>query len=799
MTALIRRVAVVTREGAAAEVRAFVGALSGISARVTTDLATVSLDDTDGLWLHDVSPPVPELLPWLRSGGRLLATLSAVDVPSTLGLESVPPDDVRDSLWETEPADPAPRGLAGFGPHPLFEGLQQGTCTWVPTPGAPYRWATYLAGRPAAAAVVAVERVGLELIPSRIVAWEYAVGDGGLLCIGSGIALDPASQPCAPQLRTLLGNALVGQGIPHRTRLTAAPHWTVPGQRVVRQDLASVPELPEITGAWHDATAAASNEAAGDATARWRRSGRRVSLLGGDGDGVREAWIHPWSIIREATASVRGPTAAVVAVATRWTAALEHPVIYWEAVATDAGTLLLEWTSDLRRSWPYPAGCGGDLELTVAPGGRRAALGAIGDPFRLIIDVEGGTLEAAPAEGPAVRFSLRGAGRCRVRFTGAADDADLERSREMLARRGLPGIRKQREDHERELATYATSIETPEPALVAAFERAKLSLDGGLVGTPGVGRCLAVESPGDRPGAVWYDGPDGCLGAMAQLAAGDRAAPRDTLKFLSLTQDVDGRIVEGCSTSGLASHRATPAAPLYLLLAARYAAWTGELDFLSRRWAAIRRAYELGMTLRPWEGDPDAAAPWAAAFESLQPLAEALGHPEIAEELAVAAGGARSASGSATFLTRPAALMEFDGGRFVEGLDAWRRLAAQPMTGGDLALPGAVARVAVEGLWGVVPNALESAVRFAPWFPPEWDAMAIERVRVGRTVLTVRLRRRFGQVAARVERVHGPRMHVEFSLRGSAVNPTVLVDDVELQGDRVAFEADGAHALVWHS
>lgn len=77
--------------------------------------------------------------------------------------------------------------------------------------------------------------------------------------------------------------------------------------------------------------------------------------------------------------------------------------------------------------------------------------------------------------------------------------------------------------------------------------------------------------------------------------------------------------------------------------------------------------------------------------------------------------------------------------------------------------------------------------------------MSIERIRVGRTVLSVRMRRRFGQVAARVERVHGPRMHVEFALRGASAPATVQLDDVELGGGRVAFEADATHALVWHT
>jgi hypothetical protein len=105
----------------------------------------------------------------------------------------------------------------------------------------------------------------------------------------------------------------------------------------------------------------------------------------------------------------------------------------------------------------------------------------------------------------------------------------------------------------------------------------------------------------------------------------------------------------------------------------------------------------------------------------------------------------------------------------------------------------------IEGLWGVMPNALENAVQLAPLFDPAWETMALERLRVGKTVLSVRLRRRFGQVAARLERVHGPRIHVDFTLRGQAAADAVTLDEIELRGARVGFEVEGNHALVWHA
>ncbi len=766
-------------------VRALLASLPGLSARVVESLDAVAWADTDILWLHDLHPTSPSMRLWLDAGGRVLATLQGALLAADLGLESTPPDDVRDTVWQPTPGPDSLRGLAAFGPHPLFDGMQQGTCTWAPVAGEGYRAAVYLARRPSAGSVVAVERAGMELNAARIVAWEYVVGNGGLLCIGSGVYPDAEDQRCAPQLRALIGNALAGQGIPHRDRPSGARHWPRPGERVVRRDLAPVPAVTEPRGDWNDSPTVLARDYPVASDEPWSLGGRRGFVAGGERRGLREAWLHPFRVMLDASLTIAGSAPAPsrmrvtpdqvdrhamvdgVAVTERWMVALEHPVIYWQVDPGARRPVVLEWTADLRRAWPYPAACGGDLELSVAPDGRSASLAAQGDPFRLLIEVDGGTLEAAPIEGPAVRVSVRAAGPCRVRLLGAVDDADLERTHQMLARRGFGGIRAQRADHARELATYATSIDLPAPGRVEEFEWAKVRMDALLAGTPGIGRCLTAgygeSAPGTgKPGAAWYVGAEACRTAIAQLAAGDRGGPRDTLKFLSLTQDVDGRILAECSTSGVARYGGGSVMPLYLLLAARYAAWTGELDFLSRRWGSIRRALDVGTAERAWSVAD--ASLWAAALEALQPLAEALGHPETAEELAGHAAAARAG--------------------VPEGDDAPR-------------WPGVLD--VIEGLWGVTPNALENAVQLAPLFDPAWDTMALDRLRVGKTVLSVRLRRRFGQVAARLERVHGPRIHVDFRLRGAAAADAVTLDDVELRGGRVGFEVEGNHALVWHA
>ncbi len=819
-----RLIAVVPAEDQRA-VAELIRGLGDIQVTLATAPDAVDLERVDVLWVHAVRGTVPGLLPWLAAGGRLLATLDAAWLPAELGIEPIPPNDV--TSLESASGLPASLGLAAFGPHPLFEHLDQGTCTWAPTANEARRGVAYTGTRPKGGAVVAVASSGAELDPNRVVAWEYRVGQGGILCIGAFVHPGATDQRFAPQLHTLLQNAIVGQAIPHEERPSNSRVWPPPGRNVLRDLTTAIPPTPAIHGAWGASSSPLVTEADVETDAPWTLGGRRGFLVGRERHGLDEAWMHPFRVFRGAQLRVDGAavTSTKVRLAPdqidrtaitgggplleRWSTALEVPALFWSIDGPEAAALLLTWTTDLRRMWPYPAGACGDLRLTLGADGRRAMVQAVGDPFRVVFISEDGAFETRALEGPAVEFTVRAAGHCRIVALGGADEADWVRTVQMLDRRGLPGIMSQRAQHARQLASYATGITTPEPRLDEAFEWAKVRMDECLVGTPGIGRSLVagygVSGLGredGRPGAAWYFGRDACRTAMAQLAVGDRDGPRDVLKFLSLTQDMRGAVASECTTSGRAWYDGLDSTLHYLLLAARFAAWTGELDLLARHWVAIRRAYRFccESTTHHGTGEPGERSRdpcWIPALEELETLADALGYPEVAEEMRDRTPSPRGASDCSP--DGWAGLEDWASGRFDAALARWREQAAFVHSGANQGVAAAHAALpAIAGLWGVRPDAVNQAVAIQPWLPPGWDGMAIERLRVGRSVLNARLERRFGQVVAKVERIHGPRIHVEFRLRGVEAPSSVLLDDVELGGGRAAFEADSHHVLVWH-
>ena len=950
----MRRVALVAGgvEGDAAA--AWLATQSQLSVERQGDLSAVVLQPIDLLWVHGECPrPRADLVRWLAAGGRLLLSLDAARLPALLGIEPMAPDERRAATWRHEEdefwldeyrsflAFPHIRGYGAFGPHPLFAGLGQGTYVWAPSEGEPYASVAYHRSRPARARIVAVERSFIHLNASRILAWEQAVEDGGILCLGSYIHLAAPDRLLSRQLHAMLRNAVVGDAIPHATRMAPVTCW--PGGRDP-VDAASepAPKLqagpgeppPAVWDEWPPSPSPLVLESAGRDDAPWTLGGRRALVLGGERSGLQEIWVHPYRVLRQGRLLVSGREPEVVSarvapdevvrvlrvgeleLTERVTTALEHGLVFYSLVADLDVPLSLAWTTDFRRMWPYPAGTS---RVQVREQSAQAVrLGLSHEPPEFEARAMAGGVELTGLDGrTGARLAARGRGRLSLVLAAGSDAAETDRALDSLARRKLRAVRQERILHARRLEERLTRLETPEPALDRAFGWAKVRMDAFLAETPGVGRSLlagyAGSRPGwgdGRPGYAWYFGRDACWTAFATLAMGDREIAKDVLRFLARTRDVSGKVIHEYTTSGLAHYDAADSTPLFLLLAGRYAAWSGDLAFLDRIWPAVLAAYRFCLET---DTDQDGlienyrvghgwiehgplgglqvtlylAACWLAALEALAPVARARGDAALADELTERAARARAAialrfrtpegyalgleaSGqprvhrtamlavplllgaispaeatewfdavaspgfSAPWGVRMIAaddplfdpagyhqgavwplytgwvsLAEWRGGRWPAALRHLRanaELAEERARGAfDEVLHGLkrrgagicpdqawsaamVVSPAVEGLWGVTPDALAGAVQVAPWLPPEWSEMSLRGLRVGATTLDLRIRRRPGRIVLQVERSHGPRLRLNATLPGLSPAAAVTLNDEPLGGGRAVFE-----------
>jgi hypothetical protein len=543
----VRQIALVASgpEGVVAE--SWLRAVAGVSATRVESLAELALETTDAVWLHGAGRFVsPALLDWLRGGGRLLATLEAAMLPFDLGLEPHPPDDQLDAVWRDPPAL---LGLAGAGPHPLFAGLGGGAYVWAASTGEPYRWCAYRRTRPGRGRVVGVLWQPDELDPAGAVAWEHAVGDGGILCIGALAQLQPADSSRLPELHQLLRNALAGAAIPHRERRGPAAVWPTRVGAAQLDPALAIPALPSWNAGWPPEVTPSS-------------SGRRLEVDAAPG--ATAVHTPGLSLVRAAHAA-----GAPSVPAERWFVAHELPVAAWEV--TGQGEVELGWLADLAAGEPLGAAARGQLRYAVSADGTRARVAAE-NGSTVIFAALGGRLGAA-AEGGGVALRCAGRGRLSLLVVGATAEDDLARTLRLAARDGWAGLLAQSERHRAQLLRTTIELRAPDPALADAVRQAILAGDARLVEFPGVGRVLA-----DRVGGPQMTTALACRAAEVLVAAGHRSAARELLRSVLGARDFAGRVPDRVYESGLTEHLDGSGALALARLASRYLAWTGDAE-----------------------------------------------------------------------------------------------------------------------------------------------------------------------------------------------------------------------------
>ena len=229
-----------------------------------------------------------------------------------------------------------------------------------------------------------------------------------------------------------------------------------------------------------------------EADVHWTSAGRRMTLTLSPGRGLERAMSDGRAVVEGSRVMAGGRTmdrgrltATPVdarrtlgpGIEERWLAALDLPILVWELDAAPGTGVALE--AKLGHEWAAadhmdPAELAGSDREPNAPAtlrlatraGRLLLVRCTGDESTLGIGSTGAVRLLAETRGPA-----------RLTLIAAEDAADLKRTLELLARKGLTGLRAQRSQHARLIRDYGVSISTPLPALDEAFEWAKLGAD----------------------------------------------------------------------------------------------------------------------------------------------------------------------------------------------------------------------------------------------------------------------------------------------------------------------------------
>src|SRR5690606_14978335 len=183
------------------------------------------------------------------------------------------------------------------------------------------------------------------------------------------------------QLHAMLRNAVVGDAIPHATRMAQVVCWPGGGDTVDEPGEPAPPPPagpgeppPAVWDEWPPSPSPLLQESAGREDAPWTLGGRRALVVGGEQSGLQEIWVHPYRVLRQGRLLVSGREPEVVSarvapdevvrvlrvgeveLTERVTTALEHGLVFYSLVADLDLPLTLAWTTDFRRMWRYPAG-----------------------------------------------------------------------------------------------------------------------------------------------------------------------------------------------------------------------------------------------------------------------------------------------------------------------------------------------------------------------------------------------------------------------------------------------------------
>ncbi len=659
------------------------------------------------IWLHWTEPPDLEeaqlkaIDAHVQDGGGLLVTLAAVLLPAQLGWEPVPPNEITVSAWGHEQETDATsdfsqtrpmRGLQSFRGHPLFDGLGSGTYTWAPVAGERFVRYAYAGERwPEAARVVAVEKAFISMNAGRRLTWEYGIGGGRAVCIGGYVYFAAREGTYREHLEHLVGNAIRRTMSRGHSVQNAGGVWTARQPGMVSDDSVRLPPPMKATR-FPSADLSLERPATDN---EYTLAGSRTLLVGHERSGHKEIWFHPnravcrWTLSSvdtcSATERVAGTGLDICvrpgtvdrtvdlsghSVRERTVVAQDQPAVIVELTSEDTDTrVVLTLESDMRLMWPYPADSVGRLSC-VHDGG------SVG------VSTDTGEWLGVRIEPPPVSLSLVDISdkeRSRIRLNAELDLAGSTQI--VVCGDGAGGAFMDTVSVSRKALSYntVTHVRTLPGAgvgdsdLSEALAWALYRLGSYRVAVPGLGACLVAGYGGStagefgdgRPGYAWFFGRDACWTGLACLAVGEWELAREVMEFLGRHQDITGKILHECTTSGVIHYDAADSTPLYLLLAARYHAVTGDSATLEQQWPRIVDAYQFCLsTDRDGDGLIEntgvghgwvefgrlgenhvslyLAGVWVGALSELETCARTLGKTEFAEDVAYRAATARS-------------------------------------------------------------------------------------------------------------------------------------------------------------
>ncbi|RXF70138.1 amylo-alpha-1,6-glucosidase [Arcticibacter tournemirensis] len=621
-----------------------IDACNGFTAKLIPVDEAGDLSKFDILWYHRADTGAiradeltlgERLLPYVKSGGRLILTMDAVRLLNSWAIEPTPVQSAHYNAVDEGFGRKA--GFHAFREHPLFRQMFGGAYVWHGKQDNQCRLSGFFDNTQPVAPGSKVIACFWEYIyyrPEQKLVWETPVGEGRILSVGGCLYY---GQPNFNRLllQQFTNNMLDYMG-PLKSKQKAF-YWGDHRPDTVK--ISTETAIRNLRGGEEWKLSPTGDKlkwiAAGNASIDL--AGRRQLLIAREKGGIEEIWTHPVMSLRDydvkievaatgkeislsqlspeielrPNAIIRTYTIPGNRLREIITTDIHEPlsVIHYEWEGKKIDRISVGFKSNLRFMWPYDESATGKLSYQWSDKLNAFLINDARNEFvSLVGSNQKGVIKNISPDTHSVKalMEFNVSDRHAFDIFLASGNEGLKNCiltyRKFLKR--PIELFNSSELYYKEYLNSLVGIKTPDSLLNQGYRWALTSACQFLVNTPGIGYSLmagysssargwnGAQKISGRPGYAWYFGRDSEWSAMAFKNAGDFGTVRAVLENLIKYQQIDGKIYHELTTSGSVHYDASDATPLFVHLVSLYVKASGDIDFIKKHISSVHRAMD---------------------------------------------------------------------------------------------------------------------------------------------------------------------------------------------------------------
>ncbi|HEX2847201.1 MAG TPA: GH116 family glycosyl hydrolase [Chitinophagaceae bacterium] len=572
---------------------------------------------------------------FVEAGGNLFLSMESVALLNRWGIETAK-FGVRRNLL-TDDGFGRPAGFHAFKSHPVFEGMNGGTYTTKRKSDHEVRKTGFFEDAvPATGKVLGIDWTYITYSEKNKILLEYNIGKGTIIAAGAYLYYNSDNYN-EEHLRRFTENVfLYSAGLLTRDE----KHYWNYEPRQFKQAKFDLPKLKPATATRWNLKPPSLNltkENAGHDF--YNLVGKHILWMGTMKGGVEEIWMHPFMALRDLQLGVKKNDSETVYWLKDIPASVEVTPEYFrreykfrntiirevytvavneangaahlEIEGDDCDELVVTYGSNLRYMWPYSSESTGTIEYGYNSNinahlisGQKGALNTVvaysSSPLFQQVKAE----EKAGQVNVRANFSLKGEKAFNIYIMGSSSNLDEAVQLYSNNIAVMNNLHEKTSDYYRGLLKGYLNIHTPDSLFNTGYNWALARINQYQQTTPGIGNSLMAgygttrsgwggnQKISGRPGYAWYFGRDAVFTSMAVNAFGDFPVTKDVLETFIRFQDVNGKIYHELTSSGAVHYDASDATPMFVMLAAHYLKYSGDLEYIRKRWPAFKKALD---------------------------------------------------------------------------------------------------------------------------------------------------------------------------------------------------------------